>query len=59
MKYDPEFFDQIRWAAVHHPSGAILTLCQVIEELVREDTPEPEPEAPECYQFIGGDSLPK
>jgi hypothetical protein len=61
MNYDPEIFDQIRWAAVHNPTGAILTLCQVVEELVREGRPEPEPEpaAPECYQFMGGGSLPK
>jgi len=63
MKYDPDLFDQIRYGAIgRSPGGALLTLTQIVEELVREsDRPEPEaePEALECYQFMGGGSLPK
>jgi hypothetical protein len=63
MKFDPELFDQIRYGAIgRNPGGALLMLTQIVEELVREsDVPEvaPEAEAPECYQFMGGGSLPK
>jgi hypothetical protein len=61
MNYDPDLFGEIRALALDSQRGALLMLAEIVERLVLESAaqPEPEAEAVEVFQFMGGGSLPK